>query len=76
MDTDKYREFSAHLKNLVKDERDHFVIDKKVILTASAVIDDLLFKLNAERSALSSDKIVKKSLSLDGVTQLSVHESQ
>ncbi|WP_435930247.1 hypothetical protein [Dryocola sp. BD613] len=62
MDIDKYKDFSAYLKLLVKDERERFVVDKNVILTASAVIDELLIKVSAANAALSTDKTVKESL--------------
>ncbi len=60
MDMDKYKNFSAYLKLLVKDERELFVIDKKVILTASAVIDELLLKAFTAKSASSVDKLANE----------------
>lgn len=62
MDIDKYQGFSAHLKSLAKDEREQFVVDKKVITTAAAVIDELLFKILTARTALTTDKIIIDSL--------------
>lgn len=62
MDIDKYQNFSAHLKLLAKDERDQFVVDKNVITTAAAVIDELMFKIFTARTALTTDKIIIDSL--------------
>lgn len=62
MDIDKYQSFSAHLKLLAKDERDQFVVDKNVITTAAAVIDELMFKIFTARTALTTDKIIIDSL--------------
>lgn len=65
MDIDKYKNFSAYLKLLVKDEREQFVIDKKVILTASAVIDELLVKAFMAKSTASTDKTADEPLRLE-----------
>jgi len=41
MNIDKYQEFADYLRRIVDGERDQCVIDKNLLLTAAAAIDEL-----------------------------------
>lgn len=41
MNIDKYQEFADYLRRIVEGERDQCVIDKNLLLTAAAAIDEL-----------------------------------
>lgn len=58
MKTGRYRTFSEHLRSLAKDERSTFMIDKNVVLTASAVIDELATMLEHARNVHYIDQII------------------
>ncbi|RSB62768.1 hypothetical protein EGT71_09125 [Atlantibacter subterranea] len=58
MNIGRYRLFSEHLKSLVKDERSSFVIDKNVVITASAAIDELVTMLEQARNIHYIDQII------------------
>ena len=45
MNIEKYQEFANYLRMIVEGERDQCVIDKNLLLTAAAAIDELSSRL-------------------------------
>lgn len=58
MNVEKYQEFANHLRMVVNGERDRCVIDKNLLLTAAAAIDELSNQLSKDASGFHINKAI------------------
>lgn len=57
MNIEKYQEFAHYLRAMVEGERDQCVIDKNLLLTAAAAIDELSSRIANAHPALHINKV-------------------
>ncbi|MGK9173443.1 hypothetical protein KXR87_09440 [Yokenella regensburgei] len=57
-----YQAYAEHLKRVVEDEREACVVDKKLVLTAAAAIEELVNVVIEQEHALTEDKAIIEEL--------------
>lgn len=61
MNIKKYQEFAHYLRTIVEDEREQCVIDKNLLLTAAAAIDELSCRVAMTPARLQINKVTMMS---------------
>jgi hypothetical protein len=61
-----YQAYAEHLKKVVEDEREECVVEKKLVLTAAAAIEELVNVVLEQESALTEGKVIIKALQQNG----------
>lgn len=59
MNIEKYQEFANYLRMIVNGERDQCVIDKNLLLTAAAAIDELSSRLSNAHPPFHINKVTR-----------------
>jgi hypothetical protein len=57
-----YQAYAEHLKKVVEDEREECLVEKKLVLTAAAAIEELVNVVIEQEAALTEGKVMIKAL--------------
>ncbi len=57
-----FQAYAEHLKKVVEDEREECVVEKKLVLTAAAAIEELVNVVIEQENALTEDKAIIEEL--------------
>ncbi|MGY6029637.1 hypothetical protein [Phytobacter sp. AG2a] len=60
-----FQAYAEHMKKVVEDERDECVVEKKMVLTAAAAIEELVNVVLEQETALIEDKAIIEELQQD-----------
>lgn len=67
-----YQAYAEHLKKVVEDEREECVIEKKLVLTAAAAIEELVNVVIEQEAALMEGKVIIEELQ-QGIAEKTVN---
>ena len=60
-----FQAYAEHMKKVVEDGRDECVVEKKMVLTAAAAIEELVNVVLEQETALIEDKAIIEELQQD-----------